>query len=142
MGLHRFRYGEKPINGLMHAKESHAIHLMAEGKHTIFLSEGHPVLLANQIGEVEGMKQAKDVSVGEFLLTHDHRAVQVLRVERVAYEGEMMNFNVVSSNPIQHIVVANDLQMGDLAWQEKLHSIEARMYHRQDLWNYLERQKK
>jgi hypothetical protein len=132
-------YGKKRINGLMHAKETRAIHLVTQGGHSLYLSDGHPVVVATAAGAVECMKQAKDIAVGDFLLTRSHQPVRVLKNETVFYEGEMMNFNVESQNPIHHIVIANDLQMGDLAWQEQLHAVEARMYHRQDLWVYLER---
>lgn len=135
-------FKRKSINGLMHAKDTHAIHLVTLDGHSIFVSDGHPVVTARETGELDAMKEAKNVVVGDFLLTHGNRPIQVSRVERVPYEKEMMNFNVVSSNPMHHIVVANDLQMGDLAWQEQLHSIDARMYHRQDLWVYLEGLKK
>ncbi len=133
------KYVMRRISGLMHAKEDRAIHLLAEGGRSIFLSDGHPVVIATAKGALESMKQAKDVVVGDFLLTRSHQPVRVVKKEGVIYGGEMMNFNVESKNPIQHIVIAGDLQMGDLAWQEQLHAIDARMYHRQDLWVYLER---
>ena len=140
--LETSQLSRKSINGLMHAKENRAVHLVAAGGYSIFLSQGHPVVVASATGKLRAMKQAKDVKRGDFLLTQTHRPIQVVQSETVSYAGEMMNFNVESKNPMHHIVIANGMQMGDLAWQEKLHGVEARMYHRQDLLDYLKRMPK
>jgi hypothetical protein len=126
------------IDGLVHSIDERAIHILTEGAHEIYLSDTHPVLLVTQSNR--WMQQAKEVKIGDFLLSEAGIPRRVIQVESVLYGKEMVNFQVQSTNPLHHIVIANGLQMGDLAWQEQLHSVEARMHHRQDLMQYLLRE--
>ena len=52
-----------------------------------------------------------------------------------------MNFNIMSKNPANHIIMGNSIQIGDLGWQEQLASFESRLLYRTEILKFIESSK-
>lgn len=124
----------REINGIMYGPEKEgAYRITTAAGRVVTLSASHPVPTVTDSGELVAMKQAQILKSGEFVQDTIGMSDEITRIERIAYAGRMVNFNVVSSDAAHHIVVANGLRIGDRAWQERLHSVESRMLYRAEI---------
>ncbi len=81
------------------------------------LTDKHPVLLS------EGrMVQAKELSERDRLLTSEGEVVAIQKIREEAFSGEVVNFMIDSDldHKNEHIIIAEGLAVGDLAWQSSL----------------------
>ena len=122
------------INGIVHGRESKPVYVVktASGK-TVVLSDQHPILVVTGEGSFQAVKTVANLVVGENVLTDDGQIDRVTSVQTKKYQGRMVNFNVMSQNPLHHFVAAGGLILGDNAWQQRLASFEARIIQRADL---------
>lgn len=60
---------------------------------------------------------AKDVSVNDLFLSKDGNPVSVLDISRAPTELDVFNFELDVADPQEHIMVAEDVLVGDLFWQ-------------------------
>jgi len=93
------------------------IYIRTKGGREIGLTKNHAVLLAN--GE---MVEAKAVRVGFSLLSSDGKADNVVAVKKRKANGNVYNLLVDAKGNQGHLVIAEDLVVGDLAWQNSLAS--------------------
>lgn len=122
---------EREINDVLWgAEHEQAYQLATASGKRIVLSRKHPVLIGDRAGKTVLFKTADQVKVGEIVVGSDGTPDELVSVTPVAYEDRMVNFVVKSNNPVDHIVDANGLKMGDNAWQQRLASEEARMLDR------------
>lgn len=124
----------RPINGITYGAEQElAINITTVGGRTMTLSRAHPVVIADEQGQIVAVKQAEALQVGELLLAADGRSDRLVQVSEQPYRGKMVNFNIQSVKPVNHLLFANDLLVGDLAWQERLSSVQSRILYRQEI---------
>lgn len=124
----------KFINGVMFGtdtKEAYVIKTL--GGKSITLSDAHPVLVVDSSGKTKSMKAASKLVNTDLLLNADGEVEQITSIEKIKYDGNMVNFNVMSNNALEHIVSGNDLQIGDNAWQQKLASVDSRIIDREEI---------
>lgn len=130
----------KQINEVMYStSKGLSIQIFTEDGASVVASPGHPILVANEEGTPTMMKKASDLKTGEFVLTSSGEADKVVRVENIDYKKDLMNFNVVSSKSIEHIVPMNGILLGDYAWQERLNSRDSRVLLRAEVGRELQR---
>lgn len=127
------------VNGFMYSKSGEEAYKLVTDSDSIVLSGSHPVVVGDESGNIVRVITADQVSKEDILLTSSRKPVRIKEIIKGKYSGNMVNFNVVSKNPSEHIVVANNLLMGDIAWQTFLHSKETRIIYRNDMKNALEK---
>lgn len=82
---------------------------------TLRLTEKHPVM--KHTGE---MFTAREVTRGTRVLDRDGHPVTITNVKRQREEGNVYNFETNGSTLASHIIVAEGVLVGDLAWQNAL----------------------
>ncbi len=108
-GLSKFIHGpeETPL---------HVFHL-SNGK-VLKLTQNHGVLVSDG-----RMIAAKDVTVSDKLLSvHDGKEVSIQEITRENTTEDVYNFEVKGTSNLDHIVGAEGVFVGDLAWQNNLAS--------------------
>lgn len=121
----------RPINGVVYgAGKEKAVEITTVGERQLILSRAHPVVIADAAGRMVAIKKAETLQVNDLLLAGDGRSDRVAQIRNIDYHGKMVNFNVQSNEPVHHLLLAADLVMGDLAWQERLNSVESRIMYR------------
>lgn len=79
------------------------------------LTEKHPVLKAS--GE---MTTARELTKGDTLVNREGGMVPIEVVDREKYKGQVYNFETNGESLASHIIVAEGVLVGDLAWQNSL----------------------
>ncbi len=113
-----FTYASSPIRISTKGKESKPlVHIYLSKNKLLRLTENHPVLLKNM-----KMIFAKDLKKGMFLLSQEGSPLEVLKIEKKMFKGNVVNFVVESStdNPLEHIIFSDGVAVGDMYWQSKL----------------------
>lgn len=124
----------RPINGITYGAEQElAITITTVAGRTVTLSRAHPVVTVAEQGLIIAVKQAENLQEGELLLATDGQSDRIVQLREQPYTGKMVNFNVQSSEAVNHLLFANDLLVGDLAWQERLTSVQSRILYRQEI---------
>jgi len=128
------------LNGVMFSTESEPVYTFTtlDGK-SITVSGGHPVVVSGPEGEISAIKKAEVVTTEDFLINDQNERVAISKIEVHKTDLRVMNFNVMSTNPVNHIIFANGLKMGDLALQTRLNSFESRLMLRADIMNDIEK---
>ena len=122
------------INGITYgAEKEKVIAIKTENGRAITLSRAHPAVVADAKGSIIAVKKAEKLQQGEFLLDAEGRSDRITAINELTYKGKMVNFNVISNDASNHFVIANDLLMGDQAWQEQLTSVESRIMYRNQI---------
>lgn len=103
----------------------------------ITVSKAHPLVLGNYNGKLLAMKAAEEVKVGDYLIAKSGDPEQIARIDKVSYDGKMVNFNVVSDKAENHVVEANGVMAGDQGWQDRLSSVNSRIIWRNDILKFL-----
>lgn len=90
------------------------------------LTGTHPVVVV--INGKEEMRTAAQVIPGVILLTTDGQETPVLTAKSFKPSNAPLVYNVdtMGSGAAAHVIVANGLRMGDLAWQQKLSETASR----------------
>lgn len=133
---------DKAINSIMLApSKEKSFRIETRSGRSVIASPGHPVLIASSAGLPVLMKKASDVRIGEFVLTHNGEADEVVSKKDIEYKGELVNFNVRSSRSEEHVVPMNGIMLGDYAWQERLNSRDARILLRSEVARELQSKK-
>ena len=128
------------INGITYGSDKElSIFIKTASGRKIILSRAHPAVIAAPEGTIIAIKKAEALQRGDYLLGVDGRSDAIIAISEREYHGRMLNFNVASSDPSNHIIVANDLMMGDHAWQERITSIESRIMYRNEILKILRR---
>jgi hypothetical protein len=83
----------------------------------VALTQNHAVLLAS--GKVV---TAKDVSVGDQLVSYKGGPAFVQKISRRYTKDNVYNFAIKGQSKLNHFVVAEDLVVGDILWQNTLGS--------------------
>jgi hypothetical protein len=68
------------------------------------------------------MLEAKDVDIGDHFVDVNGQSVEVKAITRASTTHDVYNFQVDVPSPQEHIVVAEGVLVGDLAWQNELAS--------------------
>lgn len=124
----------RPINGITYGAEQElAITITTVAGRTMTLSRAHPVVIADEQGQIVAIKQAETLQKGELLLATDGQSDRIVQLQEHPYTGKMVNFNVQSTEAVNHLLFANELLVGDLAWQERLTSVQSRILYRQEI---------
>lgn len=124
----------RAINGITYGAEQElAIKITTVGGRTMILSRAHPVVIVNEQGKIVAVKQAETLQRGELLLATDGQSDRIVQLQEQPYTGKMVNFNVQSDSAVNHLLFANELLVGDLAWQERLTSVQSRILYRQEI---------
>ena len=130
------------INGITYGGDKEmSIFITTESGRKITLSRAHPAVIADTRGQIIAVKKAETLKRGDYLLGVDGQSDKIITIDEREYQGRMLNFNVVSDNPSHHIIVANDLMMGDHAWQEQITSVESRIMYRNEILKAIRRSK-
>jgi hypothetical protein len=106
-----------PLASVLSGDESQALYVfeLANG-HTLRLTRHHAVVLAD--GRIVA---AHDVGPDDALMDYATGApVRILAIGRQPAQGRVFNFEVAASESSGHIVVAEGVLVGDLAWQNQL----------------------
>lgn len=126
------------INGISNAPDKESYFIKTASNREVILSDSHPVVVVNDDSKIIAVKAAENLSVGEFLLNADREAEKIVDIQVKKYQGNLMNFNVKSTRPENHFVLANNLWMGDQAWQETINSHSSRILYRLEILKILE----
>ena len=78
----------------------------------------HPVLTHKGV-----VKQAKDLRNSDQLVRSDGSFDPIVKIERIPFKREVVNFTVAGKNPKEHLVFANDFVVGDLYFQSSLEDL-------------------
>ena len=92
------------------------------------LTEKHPVLVMQ--GDEGRMIQAKNLHVGDVLKTIYGETTKILKVNRVKYNGDVVNFGLENEGLLSHIVFAEGVAVGDLIWQSTLEDRQNQVLNR------------
>lgn len=82
---------------------------------TLKVTTEHAVLLKS--GK---MVQAQDLKVNDVLMDHLGQAVDVEAIAKERFNDDVVNFSIKTKNPIEHILFAEGVAVGDLLWQSTL----------------------
>ena len=84
------------------------------------LTDTHPVLVLRQGEQV--FLRADEIVLGDILFDRDGREVTVtaLSSAMLPASAKVINFASQDKNPLAHIIVANDIQVGDHLWQQAI----------------------
>ncbi|MDE3269093.1 MAG: hypothetical protein OYH77_02285 [Pseudomonadota bacterium] len=130
------------INGITYGGDSElSIQIKTASGRAIILSQAHPAVIADVHGRIVAIKKASALKQGDYLLGVDGKSDEIIAISEREYRGRMLNFNVASADPSHHLIVANDLMMGDHAWQEQITSVESRIMYRNEILQAIRRAK-
>ena len=134
----------KDINGVIFGPEAEdAYTFSTESGKIVTVSNGHPVVVVEPgSGELETVKQARDVLPTDYLLGENGQVEKIALITTAPYEGLMVNFNGAAETADAHIVIANGLKLGDNAWQQYIANDKRRMLTRTDVMILLNREGK
>ena len=82
------------------------------------VSQKHPILLSSGM-----MKQAQDITTKNKFIDINNNEVEILSIDKFYQKENVMNFAIETSEPIEHIVFANNIACGDLYWQSSLENM-------------------
>lgn len=105
-----------PVDIVVKGKESrNLIAFKMENSRTLTVTENHRIVVEN--GTV---KAAKDIIQSDkFIEYPSGKTVSIKEISQVTASGEVYNFELKSIEKTGHIVVAEGLLVGDLAWQNQ-----------------------
>ncbi len=131
-------FTDRNINSVRFGPEfGDSLYVKTTSNRLIILSKAHPVVIGNMFGKLIAMKAAEELSKGDYLIAKDGSPDKVESIERKPYTGDMINFNIESSDATNHIIEANGILTGDQGWQDQIHSVESRLMWRTDILNFL-----
>lgn len=114
--LDSLQYQSLPVKMSTRGKEHAPLVVLHLGNgRKLKITEKHPVLLGT--GE---MVKAVELKAGEQLVAADGSAVTLKEVTREEFKGEVVNFSTTADAKESHILVAEGILVGDLAWQNEL----------------------
>ena len=93
---------------------------------TLRVTELHAILTRN--GE---MVQARELKAGDGLVLSSGQITNVIQIEHQMTDGNVVNIAVEAENPIEHVIVAEDILVGDLLWQSSLQDLQNQILVRQ-----------
>jgi hypothetical protein len=93
------------------------VYVTAENGSVLGLTEEHAVLLSNGV-----MITAKSLEVGQELVGIDGIPKRIVAIERKAISGDVYNVLASGKSKLAHLISAEGLIVGDLAWQNSLSS--------------------
>ncbi len=96
------------------AEASLLYHFTLSNASALKLTQHHGVLLSNG-----RMTTAKELTIKDELVTATGEFVQIDRIERIKADGAVYNFEVKNDLPVEHIVIANGILVGEVAWQNQ-----------------------
>ncbi|MCG7547555.1 Hint domain-containing protein [Pseudoalteromonas sp. Of7M-16] len=95
-----------------------------ESKLYVFtLEDGSELKVTQHHGMLLGdgtMVAAKDVEAGQTMLRADGVELSVASITREATDQDVYNFETSGAEAVNHIIIANDILVGDLTWQNQL----------------------
>lgn len=110
------RLKAKPIKALTSGSERPALYAFElDNGRILKVTQHHGMLLAN--GRVV---EAHTLSVGSKMLALDGKVVRVIAISRETTDDSVYNFEVDTSYKTGHIIAAEGILIGDLAWQNQL----------------------
>jgi hypothetical protein len=117
--LHDLRLRGLPISRITHGPENLALYVFQlANDHVLKLTQHHGTVLDD--GRVIA---AKDVKPGDSFIDADSGdSVEVLAINRETTAHDVYNFNVEGNSNLNHIVVAEGVLVGEIAWQNSLAS--------------------
>lgn len=109
------------LNGL---EDKPLIGIMTESGHSLDVTSKHPILVLTNRKQV--LKQASELILGDTLLEANGTPTKIKAI--ISRKSQLVyNFDTKSKNLIEHIVLANGLQVGDNRLQNMLHDLEQRI---------------
>jgi len=66
------------------------------------------------------MTAAKDVAVADTMIRADGSVISVTEITRESTDADVYNFETSGAEAVNHIIVANDIFVGDLVWQNQM----------------------
>lgn len=93
------------------------IYIHTEDGHELGVTQDHAVLCST--GE---MLRAKSLQIGQSLVTSDGAFTKIARLEHKTIQDDVVNVLTDSEALKSHIILAEGLAVGDLAWQNSLES--------------------
>ena len=140
-GMDSWGVNFQSINAIVAGPETEKVyHFKTASGRSITVTKAHPVLVVDAAGHLQEMKQAANVEVNDRLLGDDSLVDPIVSITQENYGGRAINFNVNAQGGDKHIVFANNLRMGDNAWQQYLAASERRILMRNDLIKLLNKQ--
>lgn len=106
---------EKPLV-VIHTEDGKS--LAVTGGHAILLSTGQMVF-------------AESLSVGQKLVTQEGISVEITRLESLVTDQDVFNVLTNGDSLFSHLIIAEGLVVGDLAWENSLYSEMGRILVRQ-----------
>lgn len=115
--LSRPEFEGRVIADKSHGKEErYLVRFELANGNTLRVTEGHPILLAS--GQ---MKTAREITLGDKLIDASGKEMGLANVTREAYQGNVYNFQTNGQALSQHVLIADGVLVGDLAWQNAMH---------------------
>lgn len=92
------------------------------------LTEKHPVLTAKGT-----MIFAKDLNLNDLLVDQNGKPIKIANLTSEQFDGEVVNFMIDEeiSSMSEHVIFANRIAVGDLAWQSSLEDEISQVFIRQ-----------
>jgi hypothetical protein len=108
-------FSEQSIKLTTQGEESVALYVikLSNGS-TLKLTQHHGVLLADGT-----MTSAKKVTLKDSMLTANGQAVKVVSINREYTDEDVFNFETQGFSKNHHIVIAEDILVGDVVWQNQ-----------------------
>ncbi|MCF2828087.1 MULTISPECIES: Hint domain-containing protein [unclassified Pseudoalteromonas] len=97
------------------AEESDLYVFILEDGSELKVTQHHGMLLGNG-----AMVAAKDVELGQTMLRADGVELSVASITREPTKQDVYNFETNGAEVVNHIIIANDILVGDLTWQNQL----------------------
>ncbi|MDQ3230527.1 MAG: Hint domain-containing protein [Pseudobdellovibrionaceae bacterium] len=114
--LSSLAFNASPIKGVSYGPTaSPLLVIQTSDKRTLKLTTEHGVLLNSGI-----MVTALELKAGDSLITRDGSTVVITQIETESYTGSVYNVETSGQLDQEHIIVAEGILVGDLAWQNKL----------------------
>jgi hypothetical protein len=111
----------KPVNFTKGAELKPVIRVETENKYAVELTELHPVIVL--VNGKQEMVQAKKLQIGDVVFGTGGEELKIASLTSrmlPAANNSVYNVNTMGFGGKEHVVVANGIRVGDLAWQNKL----------------------
>jgi hypothetical protein len=102
-------------------EEKPIVRIMTSSGHTLTMTDAHPVLVLRD--DAWQMVRAESLGYGDILMSAkggEEKVTEVTSYLLPELNRLVYNFDTNGANEYEHIIVANNLRVGDLNWQKRL----------------------
>ncbi len=121
-------FSEQKISSFIAGETSEEVlTITSEGRHQLTVTLEHPLVLA-----AGTIIKARDVALGDYLLTAEGEAAAVVSIVREHFTGKVWNVRPASHNKLENILIAEGLLSGSQRFQSQWSGEITRLYQRSE----------